>query len=52
MTHRGKVLTLFTLLKINNLSAYTTPYIFCKVLTSLVINDLSVYINVNVSARN
>jgi hypothetical protein len=47
ITYRGKVLALFTLFKINNLSVYTKPYIFCKVFTSLIINDLSVYINVN-----
>ena len=44
MTHRGKVFTVFTLLIINNLSVYTTPYIFCKWFTSLAVNDLSVYI--------
>jgi hypothetical protein len=33
-----------TLLIINNLSVYTSPYIFCKVSTSLSANNLSVYI--------
>jgi hypothetical protein len=37
-----------TLLIINNLSVYKSPYIFCKVFTSLAVNDLSVYIIVNV----
>jgi hypothetical protein len=36
-----------TLLIINNLSVYTSPYIFCKVSTSLETKDLSVYIIVN-----
>ena len=47
MTYRGKVSTVSTLFKINNLSVYIKPYIFGKVSTSLVINDLSVYINDN-----
>jgi hypothetical protein len=47
-TYRGKVLTLLTSLLINDLSPYTTPYIFRKALTSLMVNDLSPYINVNV----
>jgi NhaP-type Na+/H+ and K+/H+ antiporter len=51
MTYRGKVFIVFTLLIINDLSAYTIPYIFCKVFTSLVIRDLSVYINDNVTVR-
>jgi hypothetical protein len=38
-----KVSTVSTLLIINNLSVYKTPYIFCEVFTSLVINNLSVY---------
>lgn len=46
-THRRKVLTLVTLFIINNLSAYTKPYIFCKGFTSLAVNDLSVYISEN-----
>jgi hypothetical protein len=46
--YRGKVFTVFTLFIINNLSVYTKPYIFLKVLTSLAVNDLSVYINDNV----
>ena len=50
MTYRGKVLTLFTLLIISNLSTYKTPYIFSKVLTSLVINNLSAYTIVNGAA--
>ena len=51
MTHRGKVLTLFTLFKINNLSAYTSPYIFWRVFTSLAVNNLSAYINVNANKK-
>jgi len=46
--HRGKVSTVSTLLIINNLSVYKSPYIFSKVSTSLGINDLSVYTNVKV----
>jgi hypothetical protein len=49
-TYRGKVSTVSTLLNINNLSVYTTPYIFSKVFTSLRAKDLSVYINVNVKS--
>ena len=41
---RVKVLTLLTLLVINDLSPYTTPYKFPKVLTSFVVKDLSAYI--------
>ena len=44
--YRGKVSTVSTLLIINSLSVYITPYIFCKVFTPLEANDLSVYINV------
>ncbi len=39
MAYRGKPLTLLTSLVINNLSPYKTPYIFFKVLTSLILND-------------
>ena len=41
---RGKVLTLLTVLIINDLSPYTTPYKFLKALTPLMANDLSPYI--------
>jgi hypothetical protein len=44
---RGKVLTNFTTLVINNLNAYTSPYIFWKVFTPLIINDLNTYTIVN-----
>jgi len=47
-TYRGKVSTVSTLLMINNLSVYKSPYIFSKVSTSLGINNLSVYTNVKV----
>jgi hypothetical protein len=49
---RGKVLTLLTLLIINNLTPYTTPYIFWKILTSLEGNDLSPYTNVKAAVRS
>ena len=45
--YRGKVFTKSTLLIINNLSVYKSPYIFSKVFTSLIANNLSVYIIVN-----
>ena len=48
---RGKVLTHFTMFVINNLNAYTSPYIFWKVFTSLIIKDVSTYTNVNVELR-
>lgn len=41
---RIKVLTLFTMLNINNLSPYKTPYIFFKTFTSLMANNLKPYI--------
>jgi hypothetical protein len=44
--YRGKVSTVSTLLIINNLSVYKSPYIFSKVSTWLGVRDLSVYINV------
>ena len=44
---RVKVLTNFTVLIINNLNAYTIPYIFRKVFTSLIFKNLNLYINVN-----
>jgi hypothetical protein len=50
--YRGKVFTALTLLIINHLSVYTTPYIFCNVLTSLEVNDLSVYVGVIESYRS
>ncbi|HUE36499.1 MAG TPA: hypothetical protein VMO20_03850 [Candidatus Acidoferrum sp.] len=46
--YRGKVFTVFTVLINNNLSVHTSPYIFCRLFTSLAANGLSVYINVNV----
>jgi hypothetical protein len=49
--YRGKVVTVFTLFRINNLSVYTKHYIFCKVFTSLAVKGLSVYIIVNVLFR-
>ncbi len=41
---RVKVLTLLTLLVINDLSPYTTPCKFLKVLTSFIVKGLSPYI--------
>ncbi len=46
--YRGKVLTLFTSLVINNLSAYKTPYTFLKVFTPLRFNNVNAYTIVNV----
>ena len=48
---RGKVSTRSTILITNNLSVYKKVYKNFEVSTSLVINDLSVYINVKGATR-